>query len=67
MQLWCETLKTSVLEQNLHQDCIDHASKRQNERQDGGSLVPEPVELNLTVFDPDMTFSVRHTHSATDK
>ena len=60
-------LKAGVLEQHLHQDRIAHAGKRQNESQDGGSLVLEPVELSLAVFDPDTTFSVRTTHSATDK
>ena len=48
----------SISEQHLHQDRIDHASKRQNEGQDGGSLVLEPVEFNLTAVDPGMTFSV---------
>jgi hypothetical protein len=60
-------LKAGVLEQHLHQDRIAHAAKRQSESQDGGSLVLELVELSLAVFDPDTTFSVRNTHSATDR
>jgi hypothetical protein len=60
-------LKAGVLEQHLHQDRIAHGGRRQNESQDGGSLVLEPGELSLAVFDPDTTFSVRNTHSATDR
>jgi hypothetical protein len=51
----------------LHQDRREHAGQRQNEGQEDGRLVLEPVELSLTVCDLDAPFSVRNPHSTTPR